>query len=131
MASQDRAAPRTSPSGDRRRRAGETLVVLGAACLLVATFLPWYGVEGGPVRRFELGATGALPPTGDAWRVLTTVRFLLFALIIAAWIPAALAVADQRAAVGPASLGVALLGAVTGVVLLGRVVDQPGRDRDV
>ena len=60
-------------------------MAVAAAVLVVAMFLPWYGVQGGDVTRFVVAAAGQeLPPTGTGWQALSTVRLVLFALALLA-----------------------------------------------
>src|SRR5688572_17122381 len=102
---------------------------LSACALLVAMFLPWYEIHGGALGRLVLASRGKpIPPEGDAWEALGSVRFLLFGLVLVALLPAAFAATHQPAAAGRAARIVLASAVATGLVVLYRIVDQPGDD---
>jgi 4-amino-4-deoxy-L-arabinose transferase-like glycosyltransferase len=102
---------------------------LSACALLVAMFLPWYEIHGGALGRLVLASSGnPVPPTGDAWEALGSVRLLLFGLVLIALIPAALVATGQATAAARAARVVVASAIATGLVVLYRLIDQPGAD---
>jgi len=117
----------------QRLRVGEWIVGVSGAVLLIALFLPWWGLEGtwidlgpgGPVEGLEQGS-GAVT-TWSAWQVFSVadVFFLLLAVLaLAVWVVVARAPA--------AGLGIAVetlvtpLAIVMTIVALVQVLGTPG-----
>jgi hypothetical protein len=103
---------------DGRLSLGQVIALVGAAALLVATFLPWIGV-GGP----ELPAGVQVPEgvsTGgtdeNIWKFGTLDVFLLITGIVAA-LPALLALTDAAEEFSFVSAATFLLG-VVGIILV-------------
>lgn len=113
---------------------GQIIAVVGAALLLVATFLPWIGV-GGP----EIPAGVPVPEgvsTGDTdenlWKGPTLDIYLLITAIIAA-LPALLALTDAAEEFSFVSAATFLLGVVGFILVLAWLtVDFPdGAERKI
>jgi hypothetical protein len=116
----------------RRRGLGEAGTAAAATGLIVAMFLPWYGLHGGVATRFALAVAGQeLPPIGTGWQVLSTVRILLFALALLAFAPWALTSTGQRHATGHTAGVVAGLGTGVFVVLLAKTFGALGDPIDL
>jgi hypothetical protein len=116
-----------SPGDDRRWVSGACAA--GAVALLVAMFLPWYSLRGGNLTRFVLSSSGGVPPTGDAWGALKTLRLLLFATVLAGVTPLLLSVTGQPAAARRTGRVVAALALATTALVIARLINQPGADR--
>ena len=112
-----------------RLRAGEWLAAAGAAALLVALFLPWFGIEvpgaaGNLVNPFLADLTGT-----SGWNTLgwVTIVLALAAIGCAAWLAIANATGGPVAQAVAASVLTATAGTLAFVVLALRVlVFQPG-----
>jgi hypothetical protein len=92
-------------------RAGELLALLGAACVIVSLFEPWYE-----------GASGRL----DAWDTFGPAVVLLIAAACAA-LALAISTLTERSAALPVALGVwsVLLGLIAVIAAIVRVLERP------
>jgi hypothetical protein len=110
----------------RRVRLGERIAGLCALLLFVDMFLHWYGIKTGhPVGiadRFTRSTIGV-----SAWDFFSFLDLLLFLLVLLALAMVALA-ATQRSVALPigANVVVALFGALMTLLVLYRLIDQPG-----
>jgi hypothetical protein len=110
----------------RRLRAGELLAGTGAVVLFVAMFVDWYGVR---ISTARLGSIQIPAASADAWSAFTVVD-----LVLAATVASALALvflqATRRSPALPVSFSVVttVLGAVTVLAILYRIIDPPGID---
>jgi hypothetical protein len=95
----------------RRVRLGELLALLGAACVIVSLFEPWYD-----------GALGRL----DAWDTFGPALILLMAAACAA-LALVLSNLAERSPALPVSLGVwsVLLGLIAVIAAIVRVLERP------
>jgi hypothetical protein len=112
------SAPRLPP---RRVQRGELVSVAGALLLLITMFsLKWYGVDGIPGR-------SALSTAENAWHGLTVLRWLMLLTIIVTLGSLILhATQSSHGAQTDTGLAITVLGSVTAVVLIDRVlVDLP------
>jgi hypothetical protein len=109
-----------------RLRWGEIVAGVAAVVLLVSMFaLPWYGYKGDLA---PLAARLGVSTSHDAWNSLSTTRWLMLLTILAALALVYLQ-ATRPAPALPATLSlfVALLGGLTALVLIYRVlIDVPG-----
>ncbi len=103
---------------------GEKIAAGGAIALLVALFLPWYGVkvEG-------LGASVSLDETGNAWEFFSFVDILLFlaAVAVLGLVAAHLAGAAPQLP-APPSLIVSVASAIALLLVLFRLLFTPEPD---
>lgn len=97
-----------------RLRLGEMVAAAGAAVLFLVMFLDWYGVEGTSV-------------AANAWQVFSWVDLYLFLTVVVA-LSLAILTMGQRTVALPlsASVLVTAMGAVATLLILYRIVDQPG-----
>src|SRR5438034_11609302 len=105
-------------------RAGEVIAASAGAALLLAMFLPWYGL-GGEVAAFasRLGVS----TTANAWRAFGGIDLVLFlAAVAAVGLPLARAARWPLALRGPVGAPLAAIGAVAALLVLARIVDPPG-----
>ena len=110
-----------------RLRAGEWLAVVGAAALLVALFLPWFGVE--RPTRGALLVVGLAEGSDNGWSSLgwLTLVFVLGAIGCAAWLALANATGRPVAQSVAASVLAATAGTLAFIaVTLRALVFQPG-----
>jgi hypothetical protein len=112
-----------------RIRRGEVVAAGGAIVLLAALFLvPWFRVAapGG------VGSRAGLRVSLDGWQALTTTRWVLL-LTIAACLLLVLLTVSRRAPAIPAvsSMVTCVLGGVSLLVLVYRIVDHPGLESRV
>lgn len=109
-----------------RLRRGEIAAGAGAVVLLLAMFLlPWYGYKG---ELAPLAAKLGVKTSADAWNSLSTTRWLML-LTIAAGLALVYLQGTRPSPALPAtfSLFVALLGGLTSLVLIYRVlINVPG-----
>jgi hypothetical protein len=113
-----------------RLRSGELIAGVSGAALLVCLFaLHWYGVSGTFAPTLSLGLHARTSWTG--WQSLTYVRWLL---LLTALLALALAYfqAAERAPAIPSTLSVltTVLGGVSALTLIARVIDTPGNHLD-
>jgi hypothetical protein len=97
-----------------RLRLGEMVAAAGAAVLFLVMFLDWYGVEGTSV-------------AANAWQVFSWVDLYLFLTVVVA-LSLAILTMGQRTVALPlsASVLVTAMGAVATLLILYRIVNQPG-----
>jgi hypothetical protein len=97
-----------------RLRFGEMIAAAGAAVLFLVMFLDWYGPEGG---------TGG----ASAWESFTFIDLILFVTIVVA-IGLAVLTMTQRTVALPlsASVLVTALGALSTLLILYRLINEPG-----
>jgi hypothetical protein len=98
----------------RKVRTGEIVAAAGGVALLIAMFLPWYGLRG---REASL----------DAWSALSIVDLVL-ALVAVLGIALLVVQVVGRGPAGPVALGVILgtLSIVAFVLVAYRILNQPG-----
>jgi len=103
-----------------RLRFGEMVAAAGAAVLFLVMFLDWYGAENGP---------GGL----SAWESFTFIDLFLFFLVIIPAIALAVLTTMQRTVALPlsASVLVTALGALASLLILYRLVNEPGFEASV
>jgi hypothetical protein len=102
-------------------RAGERVAALSAFCLLAFSFLDWYGAEPAGDAHFPTSAGG------NAWQTLGPVLVVLVATVAAALATAALRLARSKWRPGvPLNAVVAVLGGLSVLLILFRIVDPPG-----
>ena len=109
----------------RRMRTGELIAGGGGIVVLAALFfLPWFGV---PASAGGLASTGGALASLDGWQALTTTRWILLVTIAVA-LALPVVTAARRAPAVPVALGMlsCVLGAVSTLVLLYRIIDHPG-----
>src|SRR6202007_3247264 len=93
-----------------------------AVLLFVFMFFNWFGVEVSGVGGFS-GSTGG---GGNAWDTLDFIPIVLLVTIIAALVMAGLRLADSAAEPPvPMSVIVTVLGAISVLLILFRVIDPP------
>jgi hypothetical protein len=97
-----------------RLRLGEMVAAAGAAVLFLVMFLDWYGVEGTSV-------------AANAWQVFSWVDLYLFLTVVVA-LGLAVLTMGQRTVALPLSVSVLVtaMGAVATLLILYRIVNQPG-----
>jgi hypothetical protein len=102
---------------------GQAIAALGGVVLFVSLFLDWYSLDAG-----ELGPVlGGIDLSASGWEAFSWVDLLCAVTAIAA-VGAAVVTATSRTVASPVgtSVVVAGLGAVSAVVILYRIVNQPG-----
>jgi len=107
-------------------RRGEVLAASAGAALLIAMFLPWYGLSG-EVAAFasRLGVN----PSANAWRAFGGTDLVLFlAAAAAVALPPARAAGWPLALRGPAGAPLAAVGALASLLVLVKLVDPPASD---
>jgi hypothetical protein len=116
-----------------RLRMGEKVAGASALALFIVMFLQWFSVSTGSARIDSLLDQQGLSATGvSAWTALGFIKIMLF-LIVVATIGFVILTAAQRAPALPvaASVLVTALGALAVLLVLFRIVDQPGPNRVV
>jgi hypothetical protein len=101
---------------------GEKIAAGSAVVLFIFTFFDWFDVEisGG-------GASSGVLGSGTAWDALDNIPIFLVITIIAALVVAALRLTDSAYEPPfPANAAVAILGAVSVLLILYRIIDPPG-----
>lgn len=107
-----------------RLSTGEKIAGLSALLLFVFMFFDWFGVEVSGVAGFS-GSFGDVG--GNAWDTLDFIPIVLVVAIIAALVMVGLRLADSVAEpVVPMSIVVAVLGAISVLLVLYRIIDPPG-----
>lgn len=106
-----------------RLSTGEKIVAVSAILLFVFMFFDWFGVEVSGVEGFS----GSFPGEGgNAWDTLDVIPIVLVITIIAALAMSALRLADATfEPIVPMSILVAVLGAISALLVLYRVIDPP------
>jgi hypothetical protein len=110
----------------RGLKAGETFFVVSALALFVVMFLPWYGSEvSGQAGKIELGVgTGA---GGSAWQTLDLISFVLMLTVaVAAGAGLLRVLGSSWEPAVPPSAAVAVLGGLSSLLILFRILDPPG-----
>ncbi len=102
---------------------GEKIAAASAILLFVFMFFfNWYGVEVSGIGGFS-GSTGE---GGSAWDTLELIRFILLVTVISALVMAGLRLTDSDAEPPvPMSIIVTVLGAISVLLILFRIVDPP------
>jgi hypothetical protein len=105
---------------------GEKIAAGSAILLFIFTFFDWFGVEVSGVPGFS----GTVPGTGgSAWDALNFIPIVLLVAILAALVMVGLRFADSVAEpVVPLSTVVTVLGVISVLLILYRIVDPPGGD---
>ena len=104
-------------------RRGEVLAASAGAVLLIAMFLPWYGLTG-EVEAFA--SRFGVSTSANAWRAFGGTDLLLFlAAVAAVGLPLARAARWPLALRGPAGAPLAAVGALASLLVLARLVDPP------
>lgn len=107
-----------------RLSTGEKIAGVSAILLFVFMFFDWFGVEVSGVAGFS-GSFGGVG--GNAWDTLDFIPIILVITIIAALVMVGLRLADSVAEpVVPMSVVVAVLGAISVLLVLYRIIDPPG-----
>jgi hypothetical protein len=105
-----------------RLRPGEKIASASAFLLLVFMFFDWFGAEVTGVGGFS----GTVPGAGNAWDVLDLIPVVLVITVAAALAMAALRLAGSTAEPPvPMSVLVAMLGAISFLLILFRIIDPP------
>ncbi len=105
-----------------RLRRGERIAAVAAVLLFAFMFFNWFGVEVTGIGGFS-GSTGE---GGNAWQTLDLIPLFLLISAIAALAMAGLRLAGSSAKLPvPMSALVTMLGAVSVVLILFRIVDPP------
>src|SRR4051794_16451716 len=103
-------------------RTGELIAGACGAVLFIVMFFSWYGLHGG-----EFLSGSGFDTTASAWQVFTWVDVLMLIAILAAVGAAALAASGRSVALPvAASVVVTILGIVVSLLVLYRIVNQPG-----
>ena len=111
----------------RRLRTGEALAGAAGLVLLVDLFLTWY--ENVAVKGAALASAGA-DTTADAWQSFAAIDLWLALTGLVAVALAALTASQHSPAVPLAtSVAVTFIGAVATVLVLYRLVNEPGADK--
>ena len=101
---------------------GEKIAAGSAIALFIVMFFPWFGA---PEAIEELaGAAGVDTGSANAWDALELIRFVLLAAILVA-VGAAFAKASESRVDFPLSTIVTVLGALSTLLLLYRILDPP------
>jgi hypothetical protein len=101
---------------------GEKIAALSAVALFIFMFFNWFDVEvsGG-------GASSGTVGSGTAWDALDNIPIFLLITVIAALAVAALRLTDAAYEPPfPANVAVAVLGAISVLLILYRIIDPPG-----
>jgi hypothetical protein len=100
---------------------GQQIAGAAAAVLLIDMFLSWYGLDLGPLE----GVAGGLDTTASAWQAFDFIDLLLLLTVLAtgAWVGAA---ATNNELAGQLKLAATGLGALCTLLVLYRIVNQPG-----
>jgi hypothetical protein len=105
-------------------RTGELIAGISGVLLLIIMFLPWYGI-GGAIGEFASAA--GVDTNANAWQAFDFIDLLLFLTAIAAIGFAALGASGRSVALPvAASVVVTVLGIVVALLVLYRIVNQPG-----
>jgi hypothetical protein len=107
-----------------RLSTGEKIVGVSAILLFIFMFFDWFGVEVSGVSGFE----GAIPDaSGNAWDWLDFIPIILVITVIAALVMVGLRLADSVAEPAiPMSILVTVLGGLSVLLILYRIIDPPG-----
>lgn len=105
---------------------GEKIAAGSAILLFIFMFFDWFGVEVSGVPGFS----GTVPGSGgNAWDALDFIPIILLVAVLAALVMVGLRFADSVAEpVVPLSAVVTVLGVISVLLILYRIVDPPGGD---
>jgi hypothetical protein len=105
-------------------RTGELVAGICGALLFIDMFFPWFGI-GGAIGNFA--AAAGVDTNANAWDALDLIRFILL-LTAFAGIGSALLGASGRSVALPvaASVIVTVVGIIASLLVLYRIIDQPG-----
>jgi hypothetical protein len=107
-----------------RLNLGEKIAAVSAILLFIFMFFDWFGVEVSDVGGFSGTVPGA---GGSAWDALDFIPIVLVITIVAALVMAGLRLADSTAEPPvPMSTVVTVLGVISVLLILFRIVDPPG-----
>jgi hypothetical protein len=112
-------------------RAGELLAGVAGIALLIVMFLPWYGLAGlSEPFGGALARQAGISTTANAWRAFDLIDILLFLTVVAAVGSAVIAATQQSVALPvAASVIVTALGVLVALLVLYRLVNEPGSDQ--
>jgi len=105
---------------------GEKIASASAIALFIFMFFDWFTAEAsGKAGSFTVSASEG----GNAWDALDNIPIFLMIVIIAVLVLAALRLADANwEPPFPASVAVAVLGAISVLLILYRIIDPPGEE---
>ena len=103
---------------------GDIIAGVGGIVLLIALFLPWYGVSA------DIPGVGSLSESASGWEVLSLIDILLFLIAVAAIAIVAARAAGALPADIPAPVILLALGALAVLLVIFRIIDIP-TDGDV
>jgi hypothetical protein len=107
---------------------GEQVAGVAAVLLIVDMFLNWYSANLNSALQAQADRLG-IDTNADAWQVFSTTDILIFITAVAALVMVGMRVMGRSASL-PVSLPlvVAVLGAFTALVVLWRIINQPGEN---
>jgi hypothetical protein len=110
---------------------GERIAGVAAVLLIIDMFLNWYSANLNSALQAQADRFG-IDTNADAWQVFSTTDILIFITAVAALVMVGMRVMGRSANL-PVSLPlvVALLGAFTTLVVLWRIINQPGENEFV
>jgi hypothetical protein len=110
---------------------GEQIAGVAAVLLIIDMFLNWYSANLTSALQAQADRFG-IDTNADAWQVFSTTDILIFITAVAALVMVGMRVMGRSASL-PVSLPlvVALLGAFTTLVVLWRIINQPGENEFV
>jgi hypothetical protein len=110
---------------------GEQIAGVAAVLLIIDMFLNWYSANLNSALQAQADRFG-IDTNADAWQVFSTTDILIFITAVAALVMVGMRVMGRSASL-PVSLPlvVALLGAFTTLVVLWRIINQPGENEFV
>jgi hypothetical protein len=111
----------------RRLRRGEIVAAASALALFVVMFLSWYGTAGVTAQQEKLIAAGGGDTTASAWQSYDVLDFYLLLVVVAALVLALLTATERSPALPVGASVITTVLAALGVLLvLVRILDQPG-----
>jgi hypothetical protein len=105
-----------------RLTTGDIIAGVGGVVLLIALFLPWYGVS------VDIPGLGSASESGSGWEVLGFIDILLFLIAVAAIAVVAARAAGALPAEVPGALVLLAAGALGVLLVLYRIIDIPAGD---
>jgi hypothetical protein len=106
----------------RKLSRGEKIAGISAALLFVFMFFSWFGTEvSGPSGSVDLGSSGG----GNAWESLDFIPVVLLATVVATLLGICLRLGDFDVSPVTTNAVIAVLGAVSTLLILYRIVDPP------
>jgi hypothetical protein len=107
---------------------GEQIAGVAAVLLLIDMFLNWYSANLNSALQAQADRLG-IDTNADAWQAFSTTDILIFVTAVAALVMVGMRVMGRSASL-PVSLPlvVAVLGAFTTLVVLWRIINQPGEN---